>query len=232
MTPKIGITTLSVIITIPVLIAALTQATFSALVGASTSQPSPAALTDIPPDYLALYRTAATICPGLDWSVLAGIGKVETNHGRLNAPGVHSGENQSRAGGPMQFLQTTFDSVTSRHTIPPGGANPPSRYDPHDAIYAAAYYLCDNGARRSDLHAAIFAYNHADWYVHKVLNQATHYAVATTVGTGDGDLGEPARQHDGAGHLDPPAQLDDPEGAPGHLLEHRAGQTAEVDQRV
>jgi hypothetical protein len=42
----------------------------------------------------------------------------------------------------MQFLQATFDGMTARHTIPPGGANPPSRYNPHDAIYTAAYYLC------------------------------------------------------------------------------------------
>jgi cell wall-associated NlpC family hydrolase len=185
MTAKIGTATLGVIITIPVLIAALVQAMFSALVGAGTSQPSQAALTDIPADYLTLYRNAATVCPGLDWSVLAGIGKVETNHGRLNAPGVRSGENQARAGGPMQFLQSTFDNVTSRHTIPPGGANPPSRYDPHDAIYAAAYYLCDSGARdHHNLHQAIFTYNHADWYVRKVLDQATLYATATGA-TGD-----------------------------------------------
>jgi NlpC/P60 family/Transglycosylase SLT domain len=181
---KIGTATLGVIIAIPVLIAALVQGVFSALVG-TTSQPSQDALTDIPADYLALYRNAATVCPGLDWSVLAGIGKVETNHGRLDAPGVHSGTNTAGAGGPMQFLQSTFDGVTSRHTIPLGGVNPPSRYDPHDAIYAAAYYLCDSGARRGDLHGAIFAYNHADWYVRDVLAQATRYAHAATPGTGD-----------------------------------------------
>ncbi|MGH3720564.1 MAG: NlpC/P60 family protein [Pseudonocardiaceae bacterium] len=186
MTAKVGITALSVLIAIPVLIAALAQSVVSVLVGSGTSQPSPAALVDIPADYLALYRTAATVCPGLDWSVLAGIGKVETNHGRLDAPGVHSGENQAGAGGPMQFLPASFDGVISRHTIPPGGANPPSRYNPHDAIYAAAYYLCDSGARdQHDLHQAIFAYNHADWYVHKVLDQATLYTNATIVGTGD-----------------------------------------------
>jgi len=76
--------------------------------------------------------------------------------------------------------------VISRHTIPPGGASPPSRYDPHDAIYAAAYYLCDSGARdHHGLYQAIFAYNHADWYVRKVLDQATRYANTATVGTGD-----------------------------------------------
>jgi soluble lytic murein transglycosylase-like protein len=63
----------------------------------------------------------------------------------------------------MQFLQSTFDGVVARHPLPAGGASPPSRYDPHDAIYAAAYYLCDNGAGRGNVDAAIFAYNHANW---------------------------------------------------------------------
>ncbi|APU15293.1 C40 family peptidase [Actinoalloteichus fjordicus] len=75
----------------------------------------------------------------------------------------------------MQFLQPTFDSVASR--IPPGGAAPPSRYDPHDAVHAAALYLCDSGAP-DDLYAAIFAYNRADWYVAKVLAQADTYSTA------------------------------------------------------
>jgi cell wall-associated NlpC family hydrolase len=39
---------------------------------------------------------------------------------------------------------------------------------------------------RGDLHAAIFAYNHADWYVKQVLDQARQYAdAAASVGTGD-----------------------------------------------
>ncbi|SEF37118.1 Cell wall-associated hydrolase, NlpC family [Amycolatopsis pretoriensis] len=143
----------------------------------SASAPGDGAVADIPPDYLALYRQAAQTCPGLDWSILAAIGKIETDHGRSTLPGVHSGENSAKAGGPMQFLQPTFDSVVARHPIPPGGAHPPSRYNPHDAIYAAAAYLCDSGARDGrDLHAAIFAYNHAEWYVRKVLDQAQRYS--------------------------------------------------------
>lgn len=97
MIAKVGTATLGVILAIPVLIAALVQGVFSALLGAGTSHPSQTALSDIPADYLTLYRTAATVCPGLDWSILAGIGKVETNHGRLNAPGVHSGTNNAGA---------------------------------------------------------------------------------------------------------------------------------------
>ena len=153
---------------------------FTALSGANdqsaASAPNPAAVADIPAEYLALYSEAARTCPGLDWSILAAIGKIETDHGRAQLPGVHSGSNSAGAGGPMQFLQSTFDSVVARHPIPPGGARPPSRYDPHDAIYAAAAYLCDSGARDArDLHAAIFAYNHAEWYVRKVLVQAQQY---------------------------------------------------------
>lgn len=186
MSVKIGAVVLGAIVLLAVLIAALVQAAFAVLFGGGPAQPTQAALADIPPDYLALYRQAATVCPGLDWSVLAGIGKIETNHGRLDAPGVHSGENSAGAGGPMQFLQPTFNSVITRHRLPQAGASPPSRYDPHAAVYAAAYYLCDSGARdRRDLYRSIFAYNHADWYVRKVLGQATIYAQAATMGTGD-----------------------------------------------
>ncbi|MEU8632505.1 NlpC/P60 family protein [Amycolatopsis sp. NPDC048633] len=142
----------------------------------SAAAPATGPVADIPGDYLVLYRQAAQTCPGLDWSILAAIGKVETDHGRAKLPGVHSGGNSAGAGGPMQFLQSTFDSVVARHPIPPGGAHPPSRYNPHDAIYTAAAYLCDSGARDGrDLHGAIFAYNHAEWYVQKVLAQAQRY---------------------------------------------------------
>ena len=160
------------------LIAAIT-ATVTAVFGSgSDSGPSPEAVADIPADYLAVYQRAAPVCPGLDWAVLAAVGKVETDHGRLDAPGVHNGENSAGAAGPMQFLAPTFASVVGRHPLPPGGASPPSRYDAHDAIHAAAFYLCDSGARDGDLRAAIFGYNHADWYVEKVLAQAERYRAA------------------------------------------------------
>jgi cell wall-associated NlpC family hydrolase len=74
----------------------------------------------------------------------------------------------------MQIIPSTWDSILARHQIPPGGATPPSRYNPHDAIHAAAFYLCDSGAQK-DLRKAIFAYNHANWYVDKVLAQAALY---------------------------------------------------------
>ncbi|MEC3974953.1 C40 family peptidase [Amycolatopsis sp. H20-H5] len=185
MIAKVGVAAIGVIILIPLLIAAGVSGAISAVFGGG-SQPSQSALADIPSDYLALYRAAAGVCPGLDWSIIAAIGKIETDHGRSTLPGVSSGTNAFGAGGPMQFLSGTFTGVVSRHRIPAGGVSPPSLYNPHDAIYAAAYYLCDSGAGRGDLHAAIFAYNHAEWYVQDVLAQAKEYAdAAASVGTGD-----------------------------------------------
>ncbi|MFG1667617.1 NlpC/P60 family protein [Streptomyces sp. Y7] len=160
------------------LIALLGGAGASGLLSAfsNTTQPSKAALTDVPAGYLALYMDAATTCPGLDWSVLAAIGKTESDHGRSALPGVHSGANYAGARGPMQFMSPTFQSVVAKHPLPDGGATPPSPYNAHDAIYAAAAYLCDSGAQGGkDIPRAIKAYNHDDSYVSHVLAQAETY---------------------------------------------------------
>ncbi|MFC5059849.1 NlpC/P60 family protein [Saccharothrix xinjiangensis] len=167
----------------------LAQAMVDALFGPSsnTTVDCAAPVADIPPDYCRLYLAAAPHCPGLDWTVLAAIGKIESDHGRLQAPGVHDGENSAGAAGPMQFLTPTFHGVLAAHRIPPGGATPPSRYNPHDAIHAAAFLLCDEGVRQGDLRAAIYAYNNADWYVDLVLDQAAKYAEAAVTSVGNGD---------------------------------------------
>jgi len=162
-------------------IAAVLAAEFPAarLPAAGPGRPAPVvgSVADIPVDYLGLYRAAAPTCPGLHWSVLAAVGKVETDHGRSTLPGVQSGANSAGARGPMQFLPATFAAYN--HPIPPGGARPPSPYDPHDAVHAAANYLCDSGARDGrDLRRAVFAYNHSWSYVDTVLNQAHTYRTA------------------------------------------------------
>lgn len=174
------------LLALTVLVGYSAKAVVEALFGGSSTANCAVTIADIPPEYCVLYVAAAPSCPGLDWSVLAAIGKVETDHGRSTLPGVHHGENSAGAGGPMQFLASTFNNVVAVHRIPPGGADPPSRYNPHDAIHAAAFLLCDEGVRLGDLRAAIFAYNHADWYVDKVLDQAAKYAeAAASAGSGD-----------------------------------------------
>jgi hypothetical protein len=173
-------------------VALLVAALGTGLIG--TEEPSDSALADIPATYLRLYMESADLCPGLPWTVLAAIGKVETNHGRLQAPGVTTGQNFAGAAGPMQFgiggkAGNTWGG-TPIHQFPPmrgfGLDGPSSQdglanvYDPADAIPAAANYLCRNGLREdpNDLFRAVFAYNHADWYVRKVLAQSRLYAAA------------------------------------------------------
>ncbi|MGH3025750.1 MAG: hypothetical protein ACRDLR_04820, partial [Gaiellaceae bacterium] len=56
--------------------------------GTGTNVPSPVAFADIPTDYLVDYQRAATRY-GVDWAVLAAIGKVECNDGRSQAQGCN-----------------------------------------------------------------------------------------------------------------------------------------------
>jgi uncharacterized protein YkwD len=141
-----------------------------------SQEPSGVAVADIPSDYLALYRQAAEEY-GLDWAILAAIGKIETDHGRLDAPGVTSGENSAGAGGPMQFLASTWANVG----VDGNGDGVEDRYDPEDAIPGAANYLKLSGAPQ-DYHSAILAYNHAEWYYRDVVAQAGEYRAAEDEG--------------------------------------------------
>jgi cell wall-associated NlpC family hydrolase len=110
--------------------------------------PSSEARGDIPPDVLSLYQRAATLCPGLPWPALAGVGKVESDHNR--PPNQVSSVG---AQGPMQFLPATWQTYGLDGNAD-GSADP---FDPADAIPAAADYLCQHGAAR-DLPTAIAAY--------------------------------------------------------------------------
>jgi hypothetical protein len=144
---------------------------------ASQAPPSRAATTDIPAAYLALYRQAAPRCPGLSWTVLAGVGKAESDHGRARLPGVRSGWNHAGAAGPMQFGIGVgrAGNAWARFGRDFDHDGRTSVYDPGDAIPAAAYYLCDAGAPRR-LDAALYAYNPSLAYVAKVKAIARRYA--------------------------------------------------------
>jgi hypothetical protein len=140
----------------------------------STPPPSRVGIADIPRGYLPLYVAAAETCPGLPWGVLAGIGKVETNHGRSPAPGVHDGVNAfGCCAGPMQFNIRNGPPSTWDHY---GDGILAHVYQARYAIPAAAGLLCANGARGGrDLRAAVYAYNHAWSYVAQVLALAHAY---------------------------------------------------------
>jgi cell wall-associated NlpC family hydrolase len=141
--------------------------------------PSADALSAIPAAYLALYQQAAATCPGLSWTVLAAIGTVESDNGQSTLPGVKSGANAAGAMGPLQMLGPTFAAYDQ--PVPPGGANPPSPYDPTDAIYAAARMLCADGGRNdTNLTQAVWDYNHSESYVTEVLDLAARYGQTAT----------------------------------------------------
>ena len=141
-----------------------------------------AATTAVPPSMLGLYQAAAATCPGLPWTVLAAIGTVESDNGESTLPGVHSGSNAAGAEGPMQFEPATFAEYDE--PVPPGGADPPSPYDPTDAVYAAARLLCANGARGGvDIAGAVYAYDHSAAYVAQVLALAQSLAAPSPAGT-------------------------------------------------
>ncbi len=115
----------------------------------------------IPPFLLPIYQAAGTEY-GIRWEILAAINEIETNYGRLN--GVTS---SAGAQGWMQFMPATWKAYGVDGNKD-GLADP---YNPVDAIFSAARYLKAAGADR-DLRAAVWAYNHADWYVDSVLMRA------------------------------------------------------------
>jgi hypothetical protein len=129
------------------------------------------ARAEIPPLYLRLYIAAARRY-GLDWAILAGIGKVECDHGRDPSPScARTGvENAAGAGGPMQFLASTW----AKYGVAVDGEGRDDRWDPADAIFSAANYLRASGAP-GDYPDSIYAYNHAWWYVEEVESWAARY---------------------------------------------------------
>jgi len=179
---------------------------------------SRAGAAEIPSGLLAFYARAAEAygLGGRGVFVLAAINRVETDFGRGMAV------SSAGATGWMQFMPDTW----ARYGVDGNGDGRQDPADPGDAIPAAGNYLRVSGAP-GDWYGAVFAYNHADWYVRQVLDLADRYqgscvlvgevlaaagrglAWPTTVRTVTGVFGEqrPGHRHQG---LDIAA----PEGAP------------------
>lgn len=167
---------------------------FTAAVAGGGGAPgaSAAAVADIPPALLPLYQRAAAGSCAMPWPVLAAVGKVETDHGRSTLTGVRDGANAAGAAGPMQIgiggrAGNTWGGEPVRPARPAvrygtdgDGDGLASVYDADDAIHAAAAYLCHHGAGdAATLRDAVWAYNHASWYVDEVLAVAASYTGAT-----------------------------------------------------
>ena len=114
----------------------------------------------IPPFLLPIYQ-AAGMQYGVRWEILAAINEIETDYGR--------NLNISSAGalGWMQFMPPTW----AAYGVDANRDGVKDPFNPVDAIFAAARYLNAAGAE-TDIRRAVFAYNHADWYVDSVLMRA------------------------------------------------------------
>ena len=180
--------------------------------GAVIALPPPAVSTrPVPSTVYTAYRRAAAVLAAenpschLSWSLLAGVGQVESGQasgGRVDAtgrtaeviigPALDGGPGMARitdtdggvldgdavydhAVGPMQFIPSTW-----RYAGADGNAD--GIRDPHniaDAALAAGRYLCAGGGdlrRTADLRAAVLTYNQSQAYVDLVLAYATAFA--------------------------------------------------------
>jgi hypothetical protein len=118
----------------------------------------------VPPFLLPIYQAAAAQY-GVPWEVLASINEIETGFGE------NTSVSSAGALGWMQFIPSSW----RRWAVDGDGDARRDPRNPVDAIFAAARYLHDAGAA-TDLPRAVFAYNHADWYVDRVVRRAREFA--------------------------------------------------------
>jgi murein DD-endopeptidase MepM/ murein hydrolase activator NlpD len=123
---------------------------------------------------LALWKRAGEGY-GVPWQVLAAINKIESNFGQ------NMGPSSAGALGWMQFIPSSW----MRWGMDGDGNGIADPWNPEDGVYSAARYLAAAGAH-DDLERAIFAYNHAQWYVDDVME------LAATFGDDDFALGSPS----------------------------------------
>jgi len=155
--------------------------------------PRDASLTNPPlsiPAQIKNYYVAAGNRYQVPWTLLAGIGMEESGHGRNNTT------SSAGARGLMQFMPATWFSMG----VDGDGDGRADIRGNADSIYSAANYLTKSGVTKGPdgVRAAIFAYNHADWYVNDVLYYAKAYGGGTV-------LGDPSDCGDGAGNPNLPA---------------------------
>lgn len=144
------------------------------------------AVLPIPATIKALYVSAADRYH-LPWTLLAGIGMEETGHGRNQAVSA------AGARGLMQFMPATW----ATYGVDGNGDGRADITNDADSVMSAANYLTAAGVTAGPVgvRRAIFAYNHADWYVNDVLYYAAAYGGGLVQGDpsdcGPGGAGNP-----------------------------------------
>ncbi|PFP33013.1 peptidase [Priestia megaterium] len=148
----------------------------------------------IPKEYIPIYKAAGKKY-NIPWTLIAAIHRVETHFGQdLNTSSVG-------AIGHTQFMVKTWvgwsypggtrlgDAAISKDVLMnpatikkyggfgvdgdgDGKADP---YNVTDAMYSTANYLAANGGASGNYQKAVFAYNHANWYVSRVMGFMNSY---------------------------------------------------------
>jgi len=131
----------------------------------------------IPGAIRALYEKAAARYR-VPWALLAGVGMEETAHGRTTAT------SSAGARGLMQFMPGTWRMYG---TDGDGDGRAVITNSADSVMSAARYLAATGGTRTSGIRKALFAYNHATWYVNDVLHYAHHYAAGGAGGVGTTD---------------------------------------------
>jgi hypothetical protein len=110
----------------------------------------------------------------LPWTLLAGIGMEETAHGATTATST------AGARGLMQFLPATF----AAYAVDGDGDGKTSITSDADSVFTAANYLTRSGVTKgaAGVRRALYAYNHATWYVNDVLYYAHAYGGGLVLG--------------------------------------------------
>lgn len=119
---------------------------------------------EIPPFLLPIYQACGSQY-GIPWYVLASINRNETSFG-TNVATSSAGANGWMAFMPASWAEWGVDANGDKVRDP---------YNPVDAICSAANYLDFFGYQDSP-YDAIFAYNHADWYVQLIFKYAKMYS--------------------------------------------------------
>lgn len=148
----------------------------------------------IPKEYIPIYKAAGEKY-NIPWTLIAAIHRVETNFGQdLNTSSVG-------AIGHTQFMVKTWvgwsfpggtrlgDASIPKETlmspaaiskyggfgIDGDGDGKADPYNVTDAMYSTANYLAANGGASGNYQKAVFAYNHASWYVSRVMGFMKEY---------------------------------------------------------
>lgn len=173
--------------------------------------PSTVSVNGIPDAALTAYKSAAAGAPagcGLSWTLLAAIGRVESNHGRYGGATLYAdGTSAPRVlgvaltGSGTALIKDTdgglldgdaaydraigpmqfIPSTWKGYAVDGNGDGVKDPFNIFDASAAAATYLCKNGGDLTTVQgrtAAVYAYNHSASYVSTVLALADAFAAA------------------------------------------------------